>query len=87
MSRLAALTQEALIWSLAHITCGALGEPIAKPVYLGFAILFNCPLHHSHLFYKHREASINPTLVVFSVVEIVEGKSLLSACCISVDRR
>jgi hypothetical protein len=25
------MTQEALIWSLAHTTRGALGEPIAKP--------------------------------------------------------
>lgn len=28
---LAAPTQEALIWSLAHTSCGALGEPEAKP--------------------------------------------------------
>jgi len=40
---ISALTQDALIWSLAHIKCGAPGEPIAKPVYFGFALLFKNP--------------------------------------------
>ena len=35
------MIQDALIWSLAHIFCGALGEPTAKPASVGK--LFNSP--------------------------------------------
>ena len=38
------MTQEVLIWSLAHTSCGALGEPAAKPAWGGrFLFLSACP--------------------------------------------
>jgi hypothetical protein len=45
-----ALTQEALIWSLMHCDAEALGEPIAKPVSIGFAFLFHNLPHHRTYF-------------------------------------
>lgn len=46
---LAAMTQDALNWSLAQTTCGAPGEPIAKPAVL-----------HRSVPYQHRDGHGSP---------------------------